>query len=603
MVSETRTDQQLVQSVWPEWELTEPIGAGRFGTVYKARRHGFAGDSFSAIKVITIECESDDSGFSAEQADSYLESIARNYAREIRMLESVKGISNIVTIEDYSICRNTGGRPWYVLIRTELLKPLYDDLDGKEITDALVIRIGTDLCRALEICAGKQIVHRDIKPANVLVNDSGVYKLGDFGVARQITGYTSNTLTGTPDYMPPEVFKRTLRAADFTQAHIADIYSLGMLLYWIANGRVLPFLIYGKLCTTDDKAEAFQRRMDGEKLPAPVKVSPSLQRVILKACAYDPADRYGSAKEFREALESAGAEKDPSGEKPVEKPGERPVERQEEKPGGKPGKKRGKKALAVTAAAVFLAFAVLSALECAGIIDIIPGFPGTGSPVAPTPEPTPEPTPVPEPTPEPTPAPTPEPTEAPAQEKAAETAQESIAQTETALLSPAIPPLSRYLAADVKLKEKSRTTMSRLYSGPGGSYEVIRQFDLEKHNENETAAYFIENGMVFAHFIHRSPGAPFEVYAYIPEQDFKNYGETYEKLYETARIDELPYVMRTVHTETVPLQGPGTEYEKWRDLAIPGGASLKCYFEENGYCFAECAEGRIRAWVPVDSLE
>ena len=45
-------DRQLVKAVWPEWELTEEIGAGQFGAVYKARRSGFAGDSFSAIKIV-----------------------------------------------------------------------------------------------------------------------------------------------------------------------------------------------------------------------------------------------------------------------------------------------------------------------------------------------------------------------------------------------------------------------------------------------------------------------------------------------------------------------------------------------------------------------
>ena len=102
-------DQQLVQSVWPEWELMKELDSGQFGVVYKARKHGFAGDSFSAIKVISIEREGDESGFSIAQTDSYLASIAQNYAREIKMMEYVKGYSNIVNIEDYTVCQNSGG--------------------------------------------------------------------------------------------------------------------------------------------------------------------------------------------------------------------------------------------------------------------------------------------------------------------------------------------------------------------------------------------------------------------------------------------------------------------------------------------------------------
>ena len=384
MSGDINTDRQLVQSVWPEWELMEEIARGQFGVVYKACKRGFAGDSFSAVKVISIEREDDESGFSIAQTDSYLASIAQNYAREIKMMEYVKGYSNIVNIEDYSVCQNSGGNPWHVLIRMELLKTLHDDLDGKEITDALVIRIGRDLCHALEICAERKIVHRDIKPSNVLVNDSGVYKLGDFGVARQITRYTSNTTTGTPDYMAPEVFKRSLKMADFDQAHSADIYSLGMLLYWIANDRLLPFLEHGKkLQTIHDKEKAFQQKIDGEQLPPPSKVSPPLQKVLLRACAYDPADRYKTAREFREALESVDVQAAPIGRKRVR----------------------------VAVITVVLALLVFFILETAGIIDIIKGYPkptpiptqALTEPDTPTPEPTtPELT-----TPEPT---TPEPT-------------------------------------------------------------------------------------------------------------------------------------------------------------------------------------------------
>lgn len=297
-------DRELVRSVWPEWELTEQLGTGQYGVVWKARRQGFAGDSFAAIKIVTIGNERNESGFTAEQTDAYYASLAQNYAREIRMMECVKGYSNIVNIEDYTVCKNTGGKPWHVLIRMELLTPLYEYMENREITDEEVIRIGSDLCRALEVCATKKIVHRDIKPANVFVNDSGIFKLGDFGVARQILDVTSQTRTGTPDFMAPEVYNGSLHETDHERAQSADIYSLGMLLYWIANGRRMPFVKQGGLITADEITDAFTRKMKGEKLPAPVRASGALSKVILKACAFDAADRYRSAGEFRKALES-----------------------------------------------------------------------------------------------------------------------------------------------------------------------------------------------------------------------------------------------------------------------------------------------------------
>ena len=296
-------DQLLVQSVWPEWKLTDQLGSGQYGVVWKARKQGFAGDSFAAVKVVTIDVENNGNSFTPEQADSYLASIAHNYAREIKMMESVKGYSNIVNIEDYSVIKSSGGRPWYALIRMELLTPLYEYLENQEITDEKILRIGTDLCKALEICASKKIVHRDIKPANVFVNDAGVFKLGDFGVARQILSSTSQTRIGTPDFMAPEIYNNSLRSADFEDAQRADIYSLGMLLYWIANGRRMPFVKQNGLITAEQISDAFARRMSGEKYPGPVHASEGLKKVIMKACAYHSADRYKSAACFREALD------------------------------------------------------------------------------------------------------------------------------------------------------------------------------------------------------------------------------------------------------------------------------------------------------------
>lgn len=312
--SELERDRRLVQSVWPEWQLMDALGSGQYGIVYKARRHSFAGDSFSAIKVVTIESTGRDNGLNIEQTDSYLASIAHNYTREIKMMEYVKGYSNIVNIEDYHVMKNDGGKPWHILIRMELLTPLYEYLETAEITDEVIIRIGRDLCGALEVCGAKKIVHRDIKPANVFVNSDGVFKLGDFGVARQILDYTSQTRTGTPDFMAPEVYHGTLRATDFERAQCADIYSLGMLLYWIANNRRMPFVRQDGLITADEISDAFARKMGGEQLPDPACASGRLKKVILKACSFDPAERYLSAGQFREALENTAPEKKAAGQ-------------------------------------------------------------------------------------------------------------------------------------------------------------------------------------------------------------------------------------------------------------------------------------------------
>ena len=108
----------------------------------------------------------------------------------------------------------------------------------------------------------------------------------------------------TSKFAAPEVINHSLNTNDFDQVQLADIYSLGLLLYWIANGRMLPFLGSGNLHTMEEYEHAFRRKMNGDAFPPPFSVSAPLQKAILKGCAYDPLKRYGSAWEFREALES-----------------------------------------------------------------------------------------------------------------------------------------------------------------------------------------------------------------------------------------------------------------------------------------------------------
>ena len=179
--------RQFVRSVWPDWEVVEAIGEGNFGTVYRAQRGDIVGVTDSAIKVTVIPQDSGEldslrmEGLSAEQSRSYLENIVRDLAAEIRLMESVKGYTNIVSIEDYKIVEHRDRIAWTIFIRMELLTPLSQRIAEAPLSEREVIRLGKDMCAALSVCHKKNIFHRDIKPENIFVNDQGDYKLGDSG--------------------------------------------------------------------------------------------------------------------------------------------------------------------------------------------------------------------------------------------------------------------------------------------------------------------------------------------------------------------------------------------------------------------------------------
>ncbi|MBR6185534.1 MAG: ADP-ribosylglycohydrolase family protein [Clostridia bacterium] len=330
--------QKIIRQAWPDWELIGKIGAGSFGTVYKARRQDMAGTSYAAIKVSVIPRDSTEmeelraEGMTPEQTFTYYQGVVKDYSEEIKLMNSVHNCKNIVALEDYKILRVKEQTTWYIFIRMELLTPLVKKVAETGMQEKDVIKLGIDLCNALDICSKKNIVHRDIKPDNIFVNEFGDYKLGDFGVARNLERMTMGmSMKGTPNYMAPEVYKSLLKQTDFAAACKVDIYSLGMVLYWLTNGSRLPFLPTNKqIATADDRQNALFRRMGGEELPPPYQASPALQRIILKACAYDARDRYQSAREMMRALQKLADqdEREPGAEEPRPDAG-KPDNRQE----------------------------------------------------------------------------------------------------------------------------------------------------------------------------------------------------------------------------------------------------------------------------------
>ena len=299
---------EIIRSVWPVWEVEREIGGGTTSSVYAVRRTEQGVTLRAAVKVISLPDSPewrtllDDEG-SPDRAKDTLRSILSGFTNEIQTLQAFRGLSNIVSIDDFAVVDQPDGVGWTLLIRMELLTPLNQWLGTKQdrkASEAEIIRLGRELCTALDLCASRNIIHRDIKPENIFVNDYGYFKLGDFGVARRLEGLESTlSQKGTPLYAAPEVIAGT--EYDFR----ADIYSLGIVLYKLANHNTLPFLKSDRFNTAEDRQKALNRRLSGEELPAPSDASPELAKVILKACSYKPEDRYPSARAMREALELA----------------------------------------------------------------------------------------------------------------------------------------------------------------------------------------------------------------------------------------------------------------------------------------------------------
>lgn len=295
-----------LEPFWDSWYIDSLIGEGSFGSVYKISREEFGTKYYCALKIISIpktEAEEKQAyydGMDKTSATSYFREIVEVVYKEISIMAELKGKTNIVSYEDHKIIQKQDAAGFHILIRMELLESLNDYALRHKLTNTDIVNLGKDLCTALVLCQKRNLIHRDIKPANIFVTSDGDFKLGDFGIARQLEGtHDGLSIKGTYAYMAPEVYLGN------TYDERVDIYSLGMVLYYFLNNRKGPFSdTTTKVPKFSERQESLNKRFQGEKLLAPILASERLAEVILKACEHNPDNRYKTPEEFMEELES-----------------------------------------------------------------------------------------------------------------------------------------------------------------------------------------------------------------------------------------------------------------------------------------------------------
>jgi Flp pilus assembly protein TadD len=261
------------------YRIVEQLGSGGMATVYKA--YHAALDRYVAIKVLHPAFKAD-SGFLAR------------FQREARVVARLEH-PHIVPVYDFSEHK---GSPYLVMrfIEGETLKAR---LEREQLTLSEILDIIRPVGQALTYAHERGVLHRDVKPSNVLLaHDGGVF-LTDFGLARIVqageSSLTRDAMVGTPYYISPE---QAIGKSELDPR--TDIYSFGVVLYELFTGRV-PFQADTPFAVIHDHIYT--------PLPLPTSVNPNLpaalERVLLKAMAKEPNDRYDAAVEMVAAVEKA----------------------------------------------------------------------------------------------------------------------------------------------------------------------------------------------------------------------------------------------------------------------------------------------------------
>ncbi len=262
------------------YEIVQEIGRGAMGVVYKA--HDPVIGRTVAIKTM----------LSRGLAEGDFEAFRARFQFEAQSAGTLTH-PNIITVYDfgeeegmlYLAMEYLQGKSLQKLLQEQKILPL-------ETIVPLVEQVGS----ALDFAHLHKIIHRDIKPANIMVLDSGLVKVTDFGAAKGPTttlATRTGQLLGTPNYMTPEQAKgRTLDGR-------SDIFSLGVILYELLTGEK-PF--YGESLTTVIYKVVHDTPIPPRELDP--TIHPGLSFVVGKALAKSPDDRYQSCRELVDDLKN-----------------------------------------------------------------------------------------------------------------------------------------------------------------------------------------------------------------------------------------------------------------------------------------------------------
>lgn len=266
------------QKINDRYEIIKTIGEGGMANVYLANDSIL--DRKVAIKVLRGDLSND-------------EKFIRRFKREAL---SVSNLSHPNIVEVYDVGEEDGN--YYIVmeyIEGKTLKQLLQKRGALTLPE--VIDIMTQLTDGLAHAHEAYIIHRDIKPQNIMIEDNGLIKITDFGIAMALNSTQltqTNSVMGSVHYLPPE------QASGKGSTIKSDIYSLGILMYELLAGSV-PF-------KGDTAVEIALKHMK-EKLPSIRKQNPtipqSIENIVLKATAKNPKNRYDSVREMYSDLKTA----------------------------------------------------------------------------------------------------------------------------------------------------------------------------------------------------------------------------------------------------------------------------------------------------------
>ncbi len=296
--------------VFGEWYTEKQLGSGTDGKVFSIYKEKYDGTKErSVLKIIRLgENRGDIKTFDPneniviENEEEYYSTIISGITDNIKAVMESDGGKYIVRYEDFELRKASDGKGRLILLKLEEMRSLADLLKDFSFTLEETLRLGISVCKSLIKCRSfGGYIYPNLKPENILFDRNGVCKLGDLGTFSLLEpAKTSIAYKRTQYYMAPEII-RTGR-----MNNTADTYALGLVLYMLSNRGRLPFAEqYPEKVTINSLNEGVQKRAAGVRFPEPQLASDELKKIIAKACAFKPNERYFTPEQMLSDLTNA----------------------------------------------------------------------------------------------------------------------------------------------------------------------------------------------------------------------------------------------------------------------------------------------------------
>lgn len=292
------------EPLWENWYKDSYLGSGGSGKVYKFRQELYGQVRYCAVKVLPIILDRSVST-TRESREQEMAERKQQVAEEIKNMYRLGDKPHLVHCINHTyrdIIGDDGDVIGFdVLIQMEYYTTLTEYINSRGVmSPRQVAKLASQIGEALRSMQEINMLHRDIKPDNIYVDDKGEFYLGDFGIAKQTMAGSFATFVGTQPFMAPEVWNaRTPNEQHYGAS--ADIYSLGITLYYLLNEDRLPLVNEGDNRNAIDAA--IFSRLSGKNFGKPKNGSEKLKQLVMDCCAFDPADRIPDAEKFLAALE------------------------------------------------------------------------------------------------------------------------------------------------------------------------------------------------------------------------------------------------------------------------------------------------------------